>query len=146
MENADFSLKKDPRFWSWRNFFLRCDALLKIHNRFPFPPLRRRALAATLEQVPRGGDLVGRVELVMAQRPVHGLVIDLHVGQQVEQRGLGFERAAQSFDVLRERVGPGGQFRARGRRNGNARRWNATDVVELVVGGTVGKGGNGNGQ
>lgn len=44
MENTDLSLKKDPRFWAWRNFFLRCDAVLKLYNRFPFHPLRQRAL------------------------------------------------------------------------------------------------------
>ena len=44
MENADFSLKKDKRFWAWRNFFLRCDALLKIYNRIPIHPLRKQAL------------------------------------------------------------------------------------------------------
>jgi len=44
MENADFSLKKDKRFWAWRNFFLRCDALLKIYNRLPIHPLRKHAL------------------------------------------------------------------------------------------------------
>ena len=44
MENADFSLKKDKRFWAWRNFFLRCDALLKIYNRIPIHPLRKHAL------------------------------------------------------------------------------------------------------
>ena len=44
MENADFSLKKDKRFWAWRNFFLRCDALLKIYNRIPIHPLRKYAL------------------------------------------------------------------------------------------------------
>jgi len=46
MENTDLSLKKDPRFWAWRNFFLRCDAALKVYNRFPFHPLRSRALKA----------------------------------------------------------------------------------------------------
>lgn len=44
LEKTDLSLKKDQRFWAWRNFFLRCDALLKIYNRFPFHPLRRIAL------------------------------------------------------------------------------------------------------
>ena len=44
LENTDLSLKKDVRFWAWRNFFLRCDAALKLYNRFPFHPLRRRAL------------------------------------------------------------------------------------------------------
>jgi squalene-hopene/tetraprenyl-beta-curcumene cyclase len=46
MENTDLSLKKDRRFWAWRNFFLRCDSLLRLYNRFPFHPLRRRALKA----------------------------------------------------------------------------------------------------
>ncbi|MEI6278578.1 MAG: squalene--hopene cyclase [Verrucomicrobiae bacterium] len=44
LENTDLSLKKDPRFWAWRNFFLRCNAVLKLYNRFPFHPLRNRAL------------------------------------------------------------------------------------------------------
>lgn len=44
LENTNLSLKKDPRFWAWRNFFLRWDSVLKIYNRFPFHPLRRRAL------------------------------------------------------------------------------------------------------
>ncbi|TSA32222.1 MAG: squalene--hopene cyclase [Verrucomicrobiaceae bacterium] len=44
LENTDLSLKKDERFWAWRNFFLRCDAVLKLYNRFPFHPLRSRAL------------------------------------------------------------------------------------------------------
>ncbi len=46
MEKSDLSLKKDPRFWAWRNFFLRCDAGLKLYNQFPFHPLRQRALKA----------------------------------------------------------------------------------------------------
>jgi squalene-hopene/tetraprenyl-beta-curcumene cyclase len=44
LENTDLSLKREPRFPSWRNFFLRCDQLLKLYDRFPFHPLRRRAL------------------------------------------------------------------------------------------------------
>ena len=44
LENTDLSLKKDGRFWAWRNFFLRCDAALKLYNRFPFHPLRRWVL------------------------------------------------------------------------------------------------------
>jgi len=46
MENTDLSLKKAPRFWDWRNFFLRCDRFLKIYDRFPLHPLRRHALRA----------------------------------------------------------------------------------------------------
>ena len=46
LENTDLSLKNERRFWSWRNFFLRCDSLLKVYNRFPFHPLRQKALHA----------------------------------------------------------------------------------------------------
>ncbi len=44
LENTDLSLKNDRRKRSWRNFFLRCNAALKLYNRFPFHPLRRLAL------------------------------------------------------------------------------------------------------
>jgi squalene-hopene/tetraprenyl-beta-curcumene cyclase len=44
MENTNLSLKKDPRFWAWRNFFLRCDRLMKFYDRLPVHPLRKRAL------------------------------------------------------------------------------------------------------
>ena len=49
MENTDLSLNKDARFWAWRNFFLRCNAVLKLYNRFPFHPLRHRALRKAKE-------------------------------------------------------------------------------------------------
>jgi squalene-hopene/tetraprenyl-beta-curcumene cyclase len=43
-ENTNLSLRKEPRFWAWRNFFLRCDAFLKLYDRLPVHPLRARAL------------------------------------------------------------------------------------------------------
>jgi squalene-hopene/tetraprenyl-beta-curcumene cyclase len=46
LENTDLSLKKHPRFWAWRNFFLRCDRFLRIYDKIPIHPLRRRALKA----------------------------------------------------------------------------------------------------
>jgi squalene-hopene/tetraprenyl-beta-curcumene cyclase len=46
LENTDLSLRKDPRFWAWRNFFLRCDQMLKLYDRLPFHPLRQKALRA----------------------------------------------------------------------------------------------------
>lgn len=46
IEGTDLSLKKDARFWAWRNFFLRCDQGLKLYDRLPFHPLRQRALKA----------------------------------------------------------------------------------------------------
>lgn len=44
MENTDLSLKRNGGFLSWRNFFLRCDQLLKIYDRLPVHPLRHHAL------------------------------------------------------------------------------------------------------
>lgn len=46
LENTDLSLKKDPRYWAWKNFFLRCDQILKVYDRLPVHPLRQRALKA----------------------------------------------------------------------------------------------------
>jgi len=57
MENTDLSPRKDPRFWAWRNFFLRCDNLLKFYDRLPVHPLRRRALKVAEQwMVERMGD------------------------------------------------------------------------------------------
>jgi squalene-hopene/tetraprenyl-beta-curcumene cyclase len=49
LEGTDLSLKTGGRFWSWSNFFLRCDRLLKWHEASTWKPLRRRALAVTEE-------------------------------------------------------------------------------------------------
>ncbi len=40
----NLKLKRDPRLISWRNFFLMADALLKLHDRSPWKPLRKNAL------------------------------------------------------------------------------------------------------
>lgn len=60
MENTDLSLKKDPRFWSWRNAFLRLDHLLKLYDRFHPVALRQRALRAVeawmLERMGEGSE------------------------------------------------------------------------------------------
>ncbi|MEO6053581.1 MAG: squalene--hopene cyclase [Chthoniobacterales bacterium] len=46
-EGDDFTLARDRKyFFSWRNFFLRCDTLLKIYEKIPFHPLRPLALKA----------------------------------------------------------------------------------------------------
>ncbi|CAN5628502.1 squalene--hopene cyclase [soil metagenome] len=65
LENTDLSLKKQPRFWAWQNFFLRCDQLMKIYDRFPFHPLRRRALKIAedwmVERMGEGSDGLGAI-------------------------------------------------------------------------------------
>lgn len=47
VEGSNLTLKKNPRFWAWQNFFLRCDKVLKLYDRFPVHPLRRHALKIT---------------------------------------------------------------------------------------------------
>jgi len=47
LENADLSLKKDPRYWAWKNFFLRCDRILRFYDKLPIHPLRQHALKIT---------------------------------------------------------------------------------------------------
>jgi len=43
-ENNDFTMRRDHRLLTWRNFFLRCDSLLKLHENTPWKPLRQAAL------------------------------------------------------------------------------------------------------
>src|SRR5437867_3453818 len=43
-EHKDFTLHRDPRFFAWRNFFLRADRVLKFIDSLPLRPLRRVAL------------------------------------------------------------------------------------------------------
>ena len=45
MENKDLSVDLDPRFFTWRNFFLRCDDMLKRLDILSWQPFRKRALA-----------------------------------------------------------------------------------------------------
>src|SRR5207248_5178855 len=44
-EHKDFTLPRDPRFFAWRNFFLRADHGLKIVSKLGWRPMRKRALA-----------------------------------------------------------------------------------------------------
>ncbi len=43
-EKMDFTMERDQRFFTWRNFFLRADRALKIVDRIPFRPMRQYAL------------------------------------------------------------------------------------------------------
>lgn len=56
-EHDDFSLPKDGRFFTWRNFFLRSDRLLKWLHRLRWKPLRKIALRkAEAWMIERMGD------------------------------------------------------------------------------------------
>ena len=43
-EQADYSLPRDPGVFTWRNFFLVVDRILRIHDHFVRRPLRARAI------------------------------------------------------------------------------------------------------
>lgn len=56
-EQKDFSLPHDERLLTWRNFFLRCDAGLKLLHRTSWKPFRKLALEkAEAWMVERMGD------------------------------------------------------------------------------------------
>ena len=59
-EHKDFRLARDERFFTWRNFFLRVDDVLKFMHPLRFRPMRRRALEEAerwmLERIGEGSD------------------------------------------------------------------------------------------
>ncbi len=59
-EQSDLRLPRSERFWTWRNFFLRVDDVLKFLPPLGFRPLRRRALEEAerwmLERIGEGSD------------------------------------------------------------------------------------------
>src|SRR5881396_2110397 len=59
-EHKDFTLPRDPRFFAWRNFFLRADYALKFLHPLRLRPMRRRALEEAerwmLERIGEGSD------------------------------------------------------------------------------------------
>ena len=59
-EHKDFRLPRSQRFWTWRNFFLRVDEVLKFLHPLRFRPMRQRALEEAerwmLERIGEGSD------------------------------------------------------------------------------------------
>ncbi len=64
-EYMDFSLPRDPKLISWRNFFLNWDATLKFVDKLPYKPFRAKALkkaeAWMLARVGEGSDGLGAI-------------------------------------------------------------------------------------
>ena len=62
-EHNDFTLRHDHRLLTWRNFFLRCDAMLKLHEASSWKPLRQMALEKAecwmVERMGEGSDGLG---------------------------------------------------------------------------------------
>ena len=59
-EQSDLRLPRSEPFWTWRNFFLRVDDVLKFLHPLRFRPMRRRALEEAerwmLERIGKGSD------------------------------------------------------------------------------------------
>src|SRR3982751_2855532 len=59
-EQSDLRLQRDGRFWTWRNFFLRADEVLKFLHPLQIHPMRSRALEEAerwmLERIGEGSD------------------------------------------------------------------------------------------
>jgi squalene-hopene/tetraprenyl-beta-curcumene cyclase len=59
-EHHDFRLPRDERFFTWRNFFLRVDNVLKFLHPLKFRPMRQRALEEAerwiLQRIGEGSD------------------------------------------------------------------------------------------
>ena len=59
-EHSDLRLSRSERFWTWRNFFLRVDEVLKILHPLGFRPMRARALEEAerwmVERIVEGSD------------------------------------------------------------------------------------------
>ncbi|MFV0336881.1 MAG: squalene--hopene cyclase [Chthoniobacterales bacterium] len=64
-EDSDLSLKCKSTFWSWENFFLKIDFLLKLHERLPWKPLRKlglcRAKSWMLDRMGEGSEGLGAI-------------------------------------------------------------------------------------
>jgi len=59
-EQSDLRLRRSERFWTWRNFFLRLNDVLKILHPLRLRPMRKRALEQAerwmLERIGQGSD------------------------------------------------------------------------------------------
>lgn len=59
-EHSDLRLPRSERFWTWRNFFLRVDEMLKVFHPLRVRPVRERALQECerwmLERIGEGSD------------------------------------------------------------------------------------------
>lgn len=64
-EHQFLGVQRKGRFWSWPNFFLRCDGMLKLLNRLPWKPFRQNALRLAerwmTERMGEGSDGLGAI-------------------------------------------------------------------------------------
>jgi squalene-hopene/tetraprenyl-beta-curcumene cyclase len=98
-EHEDFTLPRDPRFFTWRNFFLRADKVLKFIDGLAFPqPLRKVALEEAerwmIERIGEGSDGLAAVYPAMLNS-----IIALRALGYSKNHAL-FEKARRDFAGL----------------------------------------------
>ncbi len=98
LEGGDFSLPRSERFFTWRNFFLRCDAVLKWIDNYGWRPFRARALeqaeAWMVERMGEGSDGLAAIFPAMLNA-----LIALEVLGYEEDHPV-FKKAQQDFEDL----------------------------------------------
>ena len=97
-EHEDFRLSRDERFFTWRNFFLRADEILKFIGRLVSSPLRKVALEEAerwmVERIGEGSDGLAAVYPAMLNS-----IIALRTLGYAKKHPL-FEKARRDFAGL----------------------------------------------
>ncbi len=97
-EKMDFTMERDQRFFTWRNFFLRGDRALKIVDRIPFRPMRQRALEEAerwmVERIGEGSDGLATVFPAM----LNALIALRALGYS--EKNSAYEKAVRDFEGL----------------------------------------------
>ncbi len=92
-ENEDFRLPRDDRFFTWRNFFLRADEVLKFVGRLLSSPLRKVALEEAerwmVERIGQGSDGLAAVYPAM-------------LNSIIALRSLGYAKKHPLFEKARK--------------------------------------------
>ena len=78
-------------------------------------------------------DLIRRIELVIAQRPIDRFVKDLNVGQQLQQRRRSFEFVPEQINFATQHRNTLGEFGAVRIRDLDSGRWNPPDAFRQIV-------------
>jgi squalene-hopene/tetraprenyl-beta-curcumene cyclase len=91
-EDNDFTLPRDQRLLTWRNFFLRADRALKILERWHSRPLRQRALEEAerwmVERIGEGSDGLAAVFSRHAQLHYRAARLNYPKGHPLYQKAL----------------------------------------------------------
>src|SRR5438034_237936 len=92
-EHEDFTVPRDARFFTWRNFFLRADGVLKFIGGLVDSPLRRVALEEAerwmTERIGEGSDGLAAVYPAM-------------LNSMIALRALGYAKAHPLFEKARK--------------------------------------------